>query len=198
MDKIIEKLRSDEHYYGEFGKKYLSNSDIGTLLKNPLALGQPSKPSAAFLVGGYFHTAILEPHKLKKYKVIKSSTRNTKVYKEMSGGELCLLEHEVDAIEKLSEVNTTVSRMLAIHEERISKQEEVDSILFAKIDKLRDKMDGDNDRIDQRIRQLEKRVWMAIGGVVVASFIMNNAGVVTNMLTAPEPPSRITSSYVEG
>ena len=102
------------------------------------------------------------------------------------------------AIEKLSEVNTTVSRMLAIHEERISKQEEVDSILFAKIDKLRDKMDGDNDRIDQRIRQLEKRVWMAIGGVVVASFIMNNAGVVTNMLTAPGPPSRITSSYVEG
>tara|TARA_Y100000004_G_C8901892_1_gene406784 strand:- start:681 stop:1067 length:387 start_codon:yes stop_codon:yes gene_type:complete len=102
------------------------------------------------------------------------------------------------AIEKLSEVNTTVSRMLAIHEERISKQEEVDTILFAKIDKLRDKMDGDNDRIDQRIRQLEKRVWMAIGGVVVASFIMNNAGVVTNMLTAPEPPSRITSSYVEG
>tara|TARA_R100000030_G_scaffold39588_1_gene29659 strand:- start:736 stop:1122 length:387 start_codon:yes stop_codon:yes gene_type:complete len=102
------------------------------------------------------------------------------------------------AIEKLSEVNTTVSRMLAIHEERISKQEEVDTILFAKIDKLRDKMDGDNDRIDQRIRQLEKRVWMAIGGVVVASFIMNNAGVVTNMLTAPDPPSRITSSYVEG
>ena len=102
------------------------------------------------------------------------------------------------AIEKLSEVNTTVSRMLAIHEERISKQEEVDSILFAKVDKLRDKMDGDNDRIDQRIRQLEKRVWMAIGGVVVASFIMNNAGVVTNMLTAPGTPSRITSSYVEG
>jgi len=102
------------------------------------------------------------------------------------------------AIEKLSEVNTTVSRMLAIHEERISKQEEVDSILFAKIDKLRDKMDGNNDRIDQRIRQLEKRVWMAIGGVVVASFVMNNAGMVTNMLTAPDTQSRIISSYVEG
>ena len=103
MDKIIEKLRDDEHYYGEFGKKYLSNSDISTLLKNPLALGQPSKPSTAFLVGGYFHTAILEPHKLKKYKVIQSSTRNTKVYKEISGGELCLLQHEVDMVEKLSD-----------------------------------------------------------------------------------------------
>ena len=103
MDKIIEKLRDDEHYYGDFGKKYLSNSDISTLLKNPLLLGKPSKPSSAFLVGGYFHTAILEPDKLKKYRVIPSSTRNTKVYKEMSGGELCLLQHEVDMIDIMSD-----------------------------------------------------------------------------------------------
>lgn len=105
MDKkqIIEQLREDEHYYGKFGKQYLSNSDISTLLKNPLALGAPSKPSPAFLVGGYFHTAILEPHKLKKYKVIEASTRNTKAYKEMSGGELCLLQQEVDNIELLSD-----------------------------------------------------------------------------------------------
>ena len=103
MDKIIEKLRDDKHYYGDFGKQYLSNSDISTLLKNPLALGKESKKTAAFLVGGYFHTAILEPDKLKKYKVIPSTTRNTKAYKEMSGGELCLLQHEVDAIEKLTD-----------------------------------------------------------------------------------------------
>ena len=97
--KVLEKLKLDENYYGDFGKQYLSNSDIKTLLTNPLALGQQSKPSPAFLVGGYFHTAILEPDKLKKYKVIESSTRNTKHYKEMSGGELCLLQHEVDQIE---------------------------------------------------------------------------------------------------
>jgi len=103
-EDVIEKLRNDENYYGDFGKKYLSNSDIKTLLTNPLALGQPSEPRPAFLVGGYFHTAILEPDKLHKYKVIPSSTRNTKVYKEMSGGELCLLQHEVDNIEKLSDV----------------------------------------------------------------------------------------------
>jgi len=97
--KVLEKLKLDENYYGDFGKQFLSNSDIKTLLTNPLALGQQSKPSPAFLVGGYFHTAILEPDKLKKYKVIESSTRNTKHYKEMSGGELCLLQHEVDQIE---------------------------------------------------------------------------------------------------
>ena len=96
---ILKKLKDDNHYYGDFGKKYLSNSDISTLLNNPLAFGQPSKPTSAFLVGGYFHTAILEPNKLKKYKVIPATTRNTKVYKEMSGGELCLLQHEVDHIE---------------------------------------------------------------------------------------------------
>lgn len=100
---IIAKLKDDTHYYGDFGRQYLSNSDISTLLSNPLAFGQPSKPSAAFLVGGYFHTAILEPNKLKKYLVIPSSTRNTKLYKEMSGGELCLLQHEVDMIEAMKD-----------------------------------------------------------------------------------------------
>ena len=97
--KILKKLNNDEHYYGDFGKQFLSNSDIYYLLKDPLKFQQQQEKSAAFLVGGYFHTAILEPGKLKKFKVIKSTTRNTKHYKEMSGGELCLLQKEVDNIE---------------------------------------------------------------------------------------------------
>ena len=98
-EEILKKLEVDENYYGKFGKKYLSNSDISTLLKNPLALHTPQKTIPAFLVGGYFHTAILEPDKLKNFKIIESSTRNTKAYKEISGGELCLLQQEVDQIE---------------------------------------------------------------------------------------------------
>ena len=100
---ILKKLSNDEHYYGDFGKKYLSSSDVGVLLSNPLALKKEQKKTAAFLVGGYFHTTILEPDKLKKFKVIPTTTRNTKLYKEMSDGELCLLQHEVDMIEKMSE-----------------------------------------------------------------------------------------------
>ena len=103
-EDILKKLTNDEHYYGDFGKKYLSASDVGVLLNNPLALKQQGKKTAAFLVGGYFHTTILEPDKLKKYKVIPSTTRNTKLYKEMSGGELCLLQHEVDAIHTMRDV----------------------------------------------------------------------------------------------
>ena len=100
MDKkqILKKLRNDEDYYGKFGKQFLSNSDIYYLLNNPLKFQQQHEPSTAFLVGGYFHTCILEPDKVEKFKIIQSTTRNTKHYKEMSGGELCLLQHEVDQI----------------------------------------------------------------------------------------------------
>ena len=101
--KILKKIKNDEDYYGEFGNQFLSNSHVGRLLKDPLNVFKPSKPSPAFLVGGYFHTCILEPDKLEKFKVVKASTRNTKAYKDVAGGELCLLEHEVDMIELMRE-----------------------------------------------------------------------------------------------
>ena len=104
MDKkIIEKLKQDEHYYGDYGKQFLSNSDIHILLKDPRRLREDKPKTSAMVIGGYFHTAILEPDKLEQFKIIKSTTRNTKQYKEMSGGEICLLQHEVDKIELMRE-----------------------------------------------------------------------------------------------
>jgi len=101
--EVLKALEDDTNYYGDFGKKYLSNSDIGTLLTNPLALGKKMANRPAFLVGGYFHTAILEPQKLKNFKIVEATTRNTKAYKEISDGEMCLLKHEVDQIELMTE-----------------------------------------------------------------------------------------------
>ena len=101
--EALKALEDDTNYYGDFGKKYLSNSDISTLLTNPLALGQKMANRPAFLVGGYFHTAILEPEKLKNFKIVEATTRNTKAYKEISDGEMCLLKHEVDQIELMTE-----------------------------------------------------------------------------------------------
>ena len=103
MKEIYDKLRDDEHYYGDFGKQFLSNSDISTQLKNPKDLHKPKPSSPALLVGGYFHTAILEPDKLNRFKIVKATTRNTKAYKEISDGELCLLQHEVDKIQLMTE-----------------------------------------------------------------------------------------------
>jgi hypothetical protein len=99
--EILERLKNDEDYYGEFGQQFLSNSNISTLLTNPLALKEPMEKSPALLVGGYFHTAILEPEKLFNFKVINTTTRNTNLYKEMSAGEMCLLQHEADKTEAL-------------------------------------------------------------------------------------------------
>ncbi len=103
MKEIYDKLREDEHYYGEFGKQFLSNSDISVLLKNPKDLHKPKPGSPALLVGGYFHTAILEPDKLNRFKIVEATTRNTKAYKEISNGEICLLQHEVDKIQIMTE-----------------------------------------------------------------------------------------------
>lgn len=90
-----------------------------------------------------------------------------------------------DAIEKLSEVNSNVTKMLAVHEQRITKQEETDSILFTKIDKLRDKVDRDYDSIVSRVQTIEKRVWMAIGAIACITFLMNNTRVIE--ILTPEP-----------
>lgn len=95
-----------------------------------------------------------------------------------------------DAIEKISEVNSNVTKMLAVHEERISKQEETESILFAKIDKLRDKVDRDYDSIVSRVQIIEKRVWMAIGAIACITFFTNNTRVV-EILTPPAQGSII-------
>tara|TARA_R110000803_G_scaffold64070_2_gene124895 strand:- start:1321 stop:2052 length:732 start_codon:yes stop_codon:yes gene_type:complete len=105
MDKkeILDRLTNDEDYYGAFGRQYLSNSNISTLLSNPLMLGEETKKTSAMIVGNYFHTAILEPDKLQNFKIIEATTRTTKMYKELSGGEMCLLQHEADKVDLMTE-----------------------------------------------------------------------------------------------
>ena len=77
------------------------------------------------------------------------------------------------AIEKIAEVNNNVSRMLAVHEQRISKQEEIDEILFDKIDKLRDKMDSDHDIVSERLSLLERKLWIGIGALGAVLIVTN-------------------------
>ena len=83
------------------------------------------------------------------------------------------------AIEKLAEVNNNVSRMLAVHEERIGKQEKIDTVLFDKIDKLRDKMDSDHDIVTKRLSLLEKKLWIGIGALGAILIITNPQSIKT-------------------
>ena len=90
------------------------------------------------------------------------------------------------AIEKLSELNTSVSRMLAVHEERITKQEEIDVILFNKVDQLRDKMDVDHNSVLDRIQSLDKKIWIAIGSIAVITFIIAETPIIETLTQQPQ------------
>jgi len=83
------------------------------------------------------------------------------------------------AIEKIAEVNNNVSRMLAVHEERITKQEKIDAVLFDKIDKLRDKMDSDHDSVTKRLSLLERKLWIGIGALGAILIITNPQAIKT-------------------
>lgn len=103
-DMSIEELRKDSSYYGEFGSKYISNSDIGTLLKNPRKFKVREEPTIPMLHGSYLHTAMLEPEKLVNFEVVEASTRNTNIYKDAiakSGKDMLLLKHEQDELDAL-------------------------------------------------------------------------------------------------
>ena len=99
------------------------------------------------------------------------------------------------AIEKLSEVNSNVSKMLAVHEEKIGANEKVDDILFTKIDQLGSKMDSDHNIVLSKIQDLEKKVWIGIGIVFCLSFIIQNSNFVGKILTPPVQSSIIGTPH---
>lgn len=107
MEDVLEKLRDDSQYYGAFGKQYLSNSDIGTLLTNPKEFGVSRDDNQAFAQGRLFHQLILEPEKAEDWKFVDVSSRNTKAYKEFiaeNNMDFALLEKENLHIRRLVDV----------------------------------------------------------------------------------------------
>ena len=106
MEKVIQKLKDDKHYYGEFGKKYLSNSDIDALINNPLSFQADKPQSLPFLYGTAFHEMAMFG-KSDSMESIESSTRSTKIYKQSildNGKEIMLLNKEADEIVEMVDI----------------------------------------------------------------------------------------------
>lgn len=100
----IKLLRDDKHYYGDVGKQYLSNSDLGTLLSNPKEFGVSRPDNKNFAVGRYFHQCLLEPEKAREFPFIDVASRNTKTYKDVIaevGAEVMLLKKEKAEVDEL-------------------------------------------------------------------------------------------------
>ena len=102
-----------------------------------------------------------------------------------------LMQRIDSAIEKLSEVNANVTKMLIVHEEKINTNEKTDGILFSKIDQLKDKIDRDHNTVLDKLQGLEKKVWIGIGAIAVVSLIINNSEVLSNILTQTQDNGRI-------
>jgi len=102
--EILKNLKDDSKYYGKFGKQYLSNSDIFNLLKNPTQFRIPQETTKPMLEGSYFHTKILEPHKIGDFVEVDVTSRNSVKYKEAvnnSNSEMLLLTKEREHLDFL-------------------------------------------------------------------------------------------------
>lgn len=104
MREVIEQLKDDFEYYSGVGRNYLSNSDIGALLNNPLDYGKVREDNKSFAEGRLFHQLLIEPEKAKDVSFVEVSSRNTKEYKnfcETNNLEFVLLKKEVEEIHRL-------------------------------------------------------------------------------------------------
>jgi len=102
-----------------------------------------------------------------------------------------LMQRIESAIEKMSEVSANVTKMLAVHEQKIESNDKVDAILFAKIDQLSNKMDTDHNIVLDKLQGLEKKVWIGIGIFAVVTLIINNSEMLASILTTTQDNGRM-------
>jgi hypothetical protein len=102
-----------------------------------------------------------------------------------------LMQRIESAIEKMSEVSANVTKMLAVHEQKIDGNDKVDAILFAKIDQLSNKMDTDHNVVLDKLQGLEKKVWIGIGIFAVVTLIINNSEMLASILTTTQDNGRM-------
>jgi len=118
------------------------------------------------------------------------------------------LKHIVEkidtAIEKLSEINTNVIKMLAVHEEKIDNQQKVDDLIIKMIEDMKDENDKEHKRTLERVEVVENKAeeysrvkWMTIGigafGAVIATVVST---LVAPWLTPSEMGYKMEHRYV--
>ena len=99
------------------------------------------------------------------------------------------------AIDKLTDVSTSIKSMLAVHEEKITRQEQLDDVIFTKLKERADEIDGvyrdltrDLDQVEKRlcleikslrndiggrVVLLEKWKWLIVGGSIVVGWVLS-------------------------
>tara|TARA_R110000824_G_scaffold234004_2_gene422436 strand:- start:11147 stop:11908 length:762 start_codon:yes stop_codon:yes gene_type:complete len=132
---IIEQLKDDEKYYGDFGKEFLSNSSIKTLLNNPLAYLEPVTKTKEMLIGTYIHNDLQMVKPEDNLQASPETSRNSKAYKEArdaSGEELLLLQSELDEIKPILERTKANSMFMELLQGNV-KEGEIEQPMIKKL-----------------------------------------------------------------
>ena len=116
-----------------------------------------------------------------------------------------ILERLERVIETLQENNQKMGQMLAVHDEKLDKQDRIDAVLFEKVESLHREVnrqaseikagcERDIRKVDERLRIMEKKMWSIFGALAVISFVVSPVGqrIVGTVLT-----SEVGSSIIQ-
>ena len=98
-----------------------------------------------------------------------------------------ILERLERVIETLQENNQKMGQMLAVHDEKLDKQDRIDAVLFEKVESLHREVnrqaseikagcERDIRKVDERLRVMEKKMWSIAGAIALLSFIVSPVG----------------------
>jgi len=117
-----------------------------------------------------------------------------------------MLERLERVIETLQDNSVKMGQMLAVHDEKLDKQDRIDAVLFEKVESLHREVnrqaseikagcERDIRKVDERLRIMEKKMWSIFGALAVISFVVSPVGqkIIRPLLT-PSTPSVIIQS----
>ena len=114
-----------------------------------------------------------------------------------------MLDRLERVIETLQDNSVKMGQMLAVHDEKLDKQDRIDAVLFEKIESVHREVsrqsseikagcERDIRKVDERLRTIEKKMWTIAGSIAIISFVVSPIGqrVVGSLLTS-EPEASI-------
>ena len=118
-----------------------------------------------------------------------------------AGVNAAILERLERVVESLQDNSVKMGQLLAVHNEKLEKQDRIDAVLFEKVDSVHREVNRKADEIkkgcerdirliDDRLRLMEKKMWSIAGGLIVISFIVSVPGqkVLGSILTPNAQP----------
>ena len=110
-----------------------------------------------------------------------------------------ILERLEKVVQSLQENSVKMGQLLAVHDEKLTKQDRIDAVLFEKIEQVDVKLDRhandikkgcerDIKLVDARLRTIEKKMWTIAGSLTIISFIVSPIGqrFVKGLTTTPQ------------